>query len=63
MYVYSVFFQSNKILKTLCCRYLLEVSLQHVSVKLSIAPDRRRYPHNIYLIYENICCGYSLEAI
>ena len=26
-----------------------------------IATDKREYPHNIFL-YENICCGYSLEA-
>ena len=29
----------------------------------NIAPDKRGYPHNIFLISpKNICCGYSLEV-
>ena len=30
--------------------------------KLSSATDKRGYPHNIFLIDKNICCGYSLEV-
>ena len=47
-----------------CLNKVISVSIQFSAKRtIIIAPDKRGYPQNIFLISpQNICCGYSLEV-